>query len=168
MVPGLPVQVVKLHPDGHEVTRYDAVVADEGCSGDWFAVQATWVNRLVSLHGLDFETGDTLVEFFCVTEWFNVFRVQSPQGHVRGWYANVTYPVRVEQVGSETTVTWHDLFLDIIRLPDGSVVLCDEDELADSGLAARDPGLHARIVETARQMVTLAEAGDFPFHERHL
>jgi hypothetical protein len=167
LVPGSLVTVIKLHPDGQEVTRYDALVADERCPDGWFALNATWVNRTVSPHGLVFESGDTLVEYFSLDDWLNVFRVQSPRGETRGWYANVTYPTRIGREGEHTTVTWHDLFLDVIKLADGSVIVCDEDELAESGLAARDPELHAKIVDTANTTYAVADASIFPFHQRH-
>ena len=167
LVPGSLVTVIKLHPDGREVTSYDAVVADEQYPDRWFAVNATWVNRTVSPHGLVFESGDTLVEYFSPDEWFNVFRVQSPQGETRGWYANVTYPTRIGRAGDHITVTWHDLYLDVIRLADGTVILCDEDELDESGLSTRNPGLHAKIVDTANAMHAIAGASIFPFHKRH-
>jgi hypothetical protein len=166
LVPGSLVTVIKLHPDGSEVTRYDAVVADEPCPDGWFAVNATWVNRTVSPHGLVFESGDTLVEYFSPDEWFNVFRVQSPQGETRGWYANVTYPTRIDRAGDAVTITWHDLYLDVIKLADGTVILCDEDELDESGVATHDPELHARIVHMGRVLVGMAERCEFPFHRR--
>ena len=162
--PGTPVTVIKLHPDGPEATRYQAVFAAESCPDHWFAVKATWTNRSVSPHGLVFEPGDTLVEYFSPEEWFNVFRVQSPVGETRGWYANVTYPTRIEHGNDGVTVTWHDLYLDVIRLADGSVITCDEDELAESRLADREPELHATVVMTANTMMILARSGKFPFH----
>ncbi len=61
-------------------------------------------------------------------------------------------------------MTWHDLYLDVIRLADGKVVLADEEELATSGLAQTDHSLFDRIRSTADGMLTLAKSGKFPFH----
>lgn len=164
MEAGSPVIVIKLDPDGHEAARYVAAAVDESCPDGWFALDATWLNQPVSPHGLSFETGDTLIEYFSPDEWFNVFRVQSPEGNVRGWYANVTCPPAIS-LDDVATVTWHDLYLDVIRFADGRVILCDENELEDSGLPLRNPELRVRIVETAEQLLAMAKAGSFPFHE---
>lgn len=155
--------VIKLRPDGTEATRYLAVHEPEGVPESWIAVRADWVFRRVESHGLVFEPGDSLVEYFSPVEWFNGFRVESPTGEVRGWYGNVTYPATITD-DANRTIVWHDLYLDVVALPDGSVVLCDEDELDDSGLESTDPELHSRIVDTARTMIDMAETGTFPFH----
>ena len=128
--PGDVVDVIKLYPDGSEAIRYQARVLDEAIPEPWVAVQATWVTNRVEAHGLIFEPGDTLIEYFSPEHWFDVFRVESPTGEIRGWYGNVTYPTTI----TAESVTWHDLYLDVIKLANGSVQLCDEDELFESGL----------------------------------
>lgn len=155
--------VIKLRPDGAEATRYRAVVEPEKLPEFWLAVRAEWVFTRVESHGLVFEPGDSLVEYFSGEHWYNAFRVEAPDGRVRGWYGNVTYPTAITAKPNRS-VTWHDLYLDVIALPDGQVILCDEDELEESGLAMTEPDLHSRIVRTAREMIVLAEAGAFPFH----
>ena len=164
LAPGKNVVVVKLNPAGSEVARYPAMVRTEACPASWFSVEARWEMKRVDASGLIFEPGDTLVEYFSSDHWFNAFRVISPTGNVRGIYGNVTYPTTISTVGDEVVLTWHDLYLDVLRLANGSVLLCDEDELAESGLERTDAGLHARIVSTAAEMMALARAGTFPFH----
>jgi uncharacterized protein len=164
LAPGEPVSVVKLNPAGIEVARYPAVVREEAAPAPWFSVEARWVMKRVDVCGLVFEPGDTLIEYFSPAHWFNAFRVISPSGTERGIYGNVTYPTAISTVDDEIVVSWHDLYLDVLRLGDGAVLLCDEDELADSGLATTDRDLHARITSTAEEMLTLARSGEFPFH----
>jgi predicted RNA-binding protein associated with RNAse of E/G family len=158
------VVVIKLNPAGQEVARYSAKVLDEALPASWFAVRATWTMKRVEVDGLVFEPGDTLIEYFSTEHWFNAFRVVAPDGTARGVYGNVTYPTTVTTGEDGTTITWHDLYLDVVRLPDDSVMLCDEDELADSGLEAIDPELHACIRAAAGEMLELARAGTFPFN----
>jgi predicted RNA-binding protein associated with RNAse of E/G family len=158
------VTVVKLNPAGQEVARYIAEVLDDALPETWFAVRATWTMKRVDVGGLVFEPGDTLVEYFSTEHWYNAFRIISPGGEVRGVYGNVTYPTTVTRSDGGTVVTWHDLYLDVLRLADGSVLLCDEDELAASGLERSDPGLHGRIRRTAAEMLELARTESFPFH----
>jgi predicted RNA-binding protein associated with RNAse of E/G family len=157
------VVVVKLNPAGREVARYPAEVLDEKLPESWLGVRATWTMKRVEVDGLVFEPGDSLIEYFSTERWFNAFRIVAPDGQVRGIYGNVTYPTSVTTESGTTTITWHDLYLDVLRFPDGSVTLCDEDELAQSGLESSDPALHARICAAAGEMLELARAGTFPF-----
>jgi len=164
IAPGTLATVVKLSPAGREVARYSAVVTDEVCPEPWLAVRATWTMKTVDASGLIFEPGDTLIEYFSPEHWFNAFRVIAPDGALRGMYGNVTHPTTIKSDSAGVFVTWHDLYLDVIRLADGKVVLADEEELATSGLAQTDHSLFDRIRSTADGMLTLAKSGKFPFH----
>ena len=164
--PGRHVSVVKLNPAGQEIARYPAIVRPEPCPALWFSVEASWTMKRVEVCGLVFAPGDTLIEYFSPDHWFNAFRVLSPDGIERGIYGNVTYPVSIAPLNDDVVVTWHDLYLDVIRLDDGTVLLCDEDELADSGLATSAPELHARIRATGDEMMALARAAIFPFRSQ--
>ena len=146
------------------MARYAGAMTGETCPRPWFAVEALWIMKRVEVNGLVFEPGDRLVEYFSPAHWFNAFRVMAPDGVIRGVYGNVTCPVAVDVVDDETIVTWHDLYLDVLRLGDGSLVLCDDVELAASGLAVTNPELHERIMTTAAEMMVLARTGTFPFH----
>ena len=145
---GDTLTVVKLAPEGEEVTHYPgAVVAvrDDG----WIVVRATWTHRLVELDGLQFHTGDMLLEWFSARHWFNAFAVYAPDGHLRGWYGNVTHPAWLEIGHEPPRLIWHDLYVDLVGLPNGSFTMRDDDELRESGLDGHDPALHAQII-TAR------------------
>jgi predicted RNA-binding protein associated with RNAse of E/G family len=167
IAPGSAVRVAKLNPEGLEVARYSAEVTDEVCPEPWLAVHATWTMKRVDAAGLIFEPGDTLIEYFSPAHWYNAFRVISPDGRLRGIYGNVTYPTSITSESGGTVVSWHDLYLDVLRLADGTVLLADEEELADSGLEETDPALFERIRSTADEMLKLAESGRFPFHTPH-
>ncbi|HYP58855.1 MAG TPA: DUF402 domain-containing protein [Thermomicrobiales bacterium] len=164
IAPGTLATVVKLSPAGNEVARYSAVVTDEVCPEPWLAVRAIWTMKRVDASGLIFEPGDTLIEYFSPEHWFNAFRVIAPDGALRGMYGNVTHPTTIKSDSAEVVVTWHDLYLDVIRLADGTVVLADEEELATSGLEQSDYSMFDRIRSTADGMLTLAKSGKFPFH----
>src|SRR6185436_19166935 len=123
LAPSSPVTVVKLDPKGREVARYSAVVVDEVCPEPWLAVRATWTMKRVDASGLIFEPGDTLIEYFSSEHWFNAFRVIAPGGALRGIYGNVTPPTATKSDSAGVFVTWHDLYLDVIRLADGTILL---------------------------------------------
>ncbi len=163
--PGTRLTVVKLAPDGHEVARYPGQVIDHAGEDAWVGVRATWTHAAVAVDGLWFRPGDTLIEYFSATEWFNAFHVVAPTGDPRGWYVNVTYPTRLVAGPSGSTLVWHDLFVDVVVLADGAVSIRDEDELAASTFAERAPTTHKKILETRDRILTTIEARYFPFDQ---
>jgi hypothetical protein len=139
---------------------------DRAVEGDWVALQALWTYERVEIDGLTFDPGDDLIEWFSPVLPFNAFAVLSPEGVLRGWYANVTYPAFLEPAAADSpipTLVWHDLYLDLVGLPDATFVVRDEDELAESGLAASDPLLHREIGQAAVELARRFESGDLPF-----
>jgi hypothetical protein len=168
--PALPVgtelTIVKLAPDGERVTTYPAWVIEAGAPEPWIAARADWVRKVVELDGLRFIPGDRLHEFFSPAHPFNLFSVWSPEGALRGWYANVTYPTRLDVSTSPATLYWHDLYVDVIGLPDGVVVVRDEDELDEARVAESDPALYALITAARDELLRRLAARHFPFHER--
>lgn len=164
--PGAALTVVKLGPDGSEVTRYPGTVIVAGAPAPWLAVRATWGPKPVALDGLRFVPGDTLHEFFSPVHPFNAFAVFAPDGILRGWYANVTHPTALDPATDPPTLIWHDLYVDLVALPDGRAAVRDEDELAEAGLAVTDPWLHAAILIARDELLRLFAARLFPFHQR--
>jgi protein associated with RNAse G/E len=165
--PGQDIEVVKVRPDGSEATRYPATVLPGGCLDRWIAVEAHWTLDLIDLDGLRFTPGDTLHEFFTDSEYFNAFSVFAPDGTLRGWYANVTYPSWITQEeGDPPVLYWHDLFIDLIGLPSGEFVVRDEDELEAAQPSLADPALHETILIARDEMVERFRKREFPFHER--
>jgi hypothetical protein len=162
---GTELRIVKLAPEGDEVTTYPGWVIEAGAPAPWIAIRADWVRRVVELDGLHFIPGDRLHEFFSPVDRFNLFSVWSPEGELRGWYANVTHPTRLDTTTNPITLYWHDLYLDVIGLPDGRMAVRDEDELTESGLENGDPYLHALIGQTRDELVRRFRCREFPFHE---
>jgi predicted RNA-binding protein associated with RNAse of E/G family len=163
---GTELRIVKRSPEGGEVTRYPGWVIEAGAPLPWIAARANWVTKVVEMDGLRFVPGDRLHEFFSPEHHFNLFSVWSPEGELRGWYANVTHPTTIEWSTAPPTLYWHDLYVDLIALPNGVYVVRDEDELEESGLATSDPALHKLILDTRDELIRLFEHRAFPFHER--
>jgi hypothetical protein len=162
---GAELRIVKLSPEGEEVASYPGWIVAAGAPPPWIAARADWVRRIVEMNGLQFIPGDRLHEFFSPAHGYNLFSVWAPDGTLRGWYANVTHPTTIDFATTPPTLFWHDLYIDLIGLPDGAVAVRDEDELDVSGLAARDPELHGQILKTRDELLRLFRARAFPFHE---
>ena len=152
MRPGAAVTVVKLAPDGSEAARYRGDVVGHR-QDSWLLVQATWTHRRIELGGLSFSPGDGLLEWFSPQHPYNAFAVFSPQDHFKGWYANVAHPARLDATIDPPVLFWHDLYLDLVGLPDGSFTVRDDDELLASGLADANPELQARILAARSELI---------------
>jgi uncharacterized protein len=159
---GADLTVVKLAPDGSEAARYQGEVVGH-YPESWVLVLATWSNRTINLGGLSFCPGDTLLEWFSPRHPFNAFAVFSPADQLKGWYANVTHPARLDAGQDPPILIWHDLFLDLVGLADGSFTIRDEDELLASGLPHAEPELYARIREAQSELVRRFEHRLPPF-----
>lgn len=161
---GTAIDIVKLAPDGSHVVTYPGTVLASGLPGGWTVTEAWWVNRTVDLSGLVFHTGDRLIESFSPESPYNCFAVYDPVTNgLRGWYANVTYPARLEPGPERPRLTWHDLYLDVIARPDGFRSLRDRDELDASDLPESDPNLYQAILAMAEHLDGLARNFQPPF-----
>ncbi|MFT4036874.1 MAG: DUF402 domain-containing protein [Thermomicrobiales bacterium] len=162
---GDQVTVIKHTPEGEEAARYEATVVGWSADRVWLGVRATWTFRRYELDGLVFAPGDELIEWFSPHEPYNAFGVIAPGGALRGWYANVTYPAYLRRATTEDRLelVWHDLYLDLVGLPDGSYIIRDEDELADAHVAESSPLLHEEILAAATKMTDRFRLGAMPF-----
>jgi hypothetical protein len=154
--------IIKLAPDGSEAARYPGNVVDH-YEDSWLLVQATWTNQMIELSGLSFLPGDQLLEWFSPGHPFNAFAVFSPQDRFKGWYANVAHPARLDTTMAPPALFWHDLYLDLVWLPDGSFTVRDDDELFASGLADTNPGLHACILGARAELIRRFQSRLSPF-----
>jgi hypothetical protein len=64
------------------------------------------------------------------------------------------------------TLYWHDLYVDLIGLPDGSYTIRDEDELEESGIKEADPELYSLILAARDELIRLFQVREYPFHDR--
>jgi hypothetical protein len=151
--------VTKLRPDGSVAARYAAreLAAPPG----WLALRADWVHRRVDIGYFAFEPGDVLDEYFSMDRYYNAFATFRGDGAFVGWYCNVTYPTTVR----DGELDWHDLYVDVLVLPDGTIHVLDEDELEDSRLAESDPALHSSILAAREELLHLIRSTSYPFSE---
>jgi len=100
-------------------------------------VKAPWTFDELALAYSRFSPGDIFTETFYFDRWYNIFEVTDPDTHMKGWYANVTRPVRLQGEDLE----WDDLALDAWMSTDGRLLILDEDEFAE--LTAELPPVEA-------------------------
>jgi hypothetical protein len=160
------LNVVKRTPNGSEVARYlGTAIAPQDGEG-WVVVQVIWTSRCIDVAGLTFAPGDVHAQWFSPGHDFNAFAIHAPSGEFKGWYANVTHPAELDRATSPPTLAWRDLYLDVVALPDTPPIVCDEDELADSGLLQSDPRLHTRILRARDEILDRLARRLSPFGAR--
>ncbi|MGW1748713.1 DUF402 domain-containing protein [Streptomyces sp. NPDC002092] len=142
---------------GRTKIRYGAELL--GDDGTRVAVRAPWAGDGVRDFGfVRFEKGDVFTEYYWRDRWYAVKEVRDSEGTLKGWYCDVTRPATLS--GSELVV--EDLDLDLWHSADGKDVLrLDEDEFAESGLAATDPAAAAAAVAALDELESLAREGGF-------
>jgi hypothetical protein len=150
---GDPLTIVKLAPDGAEAARYAGIVVATDVGNDWVVARAVWTHGEVDAAGLRFQSGDILDEWFSPRHDFNAFAVATAEGDFKGWYANVARPARLNLAASPPRLTWRDLYLDVVATPGRPAVVCDEDELAASGLRQGNPRLFRRIMRARAEIL---------------
>ena len=163
LTPGTPVVVEKepWEPD-RDVVRYEGEIVDSTIPSPWVEVRATWTTEDVNVAGLPFRTGDSLREFFSPRHPYNAFAVCAPDGVLRGWYGNVTRTSRLRQEDDRFVLTWPDLVLDLIVLPDGTSIMVDDDEVDASGYRQTAPWLVDQIFDAREELLRLMKSGFFP------
>jgi predicted RNA-binding protein associated with RNAse of E/G family len=164
--PGASVLIVKVRPDGSTATTYRGTVIDAGAPEGWLVAEAVWTRDPIELDGLLFNPGDRIHEYFSRSEYFNVFAVFSPDGTLRGWYANVTYPSWMGFEDSMPAIYWHDLYVDVIALPSGDAFVRDEDELEAAQSGFTDRHLVETILAARDELLRRFQSREFPFHDR--
>ncbi|HLZ29107.1 MAG TPA: DUF402 domain-containing protein [Chloroflexota bacterium] len=153
---GSPIHVRKMRPDGSQAFAWDGVVLQ--CDAAGIVLRAQFNVDLVDLGYTTFRRGDDFVEFYYFDRAYNVFQVSSPDGVLKGWYANVGLPAELAAETGE--LRYVDLALDVWTHPNGEFVVLDQDEF--DVLKSE----HAELAETADHgraaLLELVEARALP------
>lgn len=160
---GQSVTIVKTHWGSPEPNwTYEGVIVPHDRTGDWIAAEAPWGRDDADVDGVQFITGGKIIEYFSPTKRFNVFQVFAPNGDFTGIYANVTAPTVIAQNDAgKPVLTWEDHWLDVVRLPDGTMKVLDEDEYQQSGVPESDPELDKAIRSALDELVDQLGSGSW-------
>jgi uncharacterized protein len=153
---GSPIHVRKMRPDGSQAFAWDGVVLR--CDASGIVLRAEFNVDVVELGYTTFRRGDEFVEFYYFDRSYNVFQISSPDGKLKGWYANVGLPAELDAGAAE--LRYVDLELDVWTHPNGEFVVLDQDEF-DVLLTE-----HLEVVEAAEQgrdaLLALVASGSLP------
>ena len=115
----------------------------------------------VSHHSLGLiSRGTRLVEYYWLDRWYNVLRFLNDDLSTRFFYCNVTTPPKLEN----ELLTYVDLDIDILALPDLSYEVLDLDEFeANAGRYGYDEEIKLRSQAAVDELKSMIEARAFPF-----
>ncbi|MDT6987276.1 DUF402 domain-containing protein [Streptomyces lusitanus] len=149
--PATTVEVVLVKAGRTKISYPAELLADNGVR---ISVRAPWAGEGVRDFGfVRFEPGDVFTEHYWRDRWYSVKEVRASGGALKGHYCDITRPAELS--GGRLVV--EDLDLDLWVSADGTDVRrLDEDEFADSGLSARDPGAAAAAVAALDELDALA------------
>ena len=152
------IEVRLIKPAKGQTIRYPATVIERDERS--VTVCAEWRLGPVDLGLFSIEPGDTLIETFYTDRWYNIFRVQRPDGAIRGWYCNLARPARI----GETAIETEDLEIDLIVSADRlQIELVDLAEYEALGIAQTDPVTDAALHTAIAELRDLIARGEAPF-----
>ncbi|HST51410.1 MAG TPA: DUF402 domain-containing protein [Pyrinomonadaceae bacterium] len=106
------------------------------------------------------EAGTHSLEFFWTDRWYSIFRFGERDGGLRCFYCNVNTPARLEG----DTLSFVDLDVDVLVLPDFSFRVLDEDEFeSNARLYGYTQEHRSRARESLEEIERLVEDRQFPF-----
>jgi predicted RNA-binding protein associated with RNAse of E/G family len=151
------ITIIKRSHRGEPLIEYSGEVVARGET--WVCVQATFNYDDKPVGPIVFRRGDVFIEWHYADRWYNVFEIHDvSDGHLKGWYCNVTRPALI----TDSRVVADDLALDAFVSPDGDMLVLDEDEFAELDISAEERRLALMAIEEIRGMM---ERKEQPFGE---
>jgi len=110
--------------------------------------------------GVVFDIGDVFYEHYYDGKPYGLWRVLTPdEAALKCWYCNISTPAAF----ADGAISFRDLLLDVLLLPNGRREVLDRDDLAralDEGL---DPALAATAEAAVREVLDLIDRREAPF-----
>lgn len=123
------IDVIKYDIHQVEQWRYQGVILQKTPSQ--ILIEAYFDRSDIQAGGLLLSRGDRFLEIYFEDRWYNVFEVYAGSSNQKkGWYCNVSKPVVI----TERSISYIDLALDLVVLPDGQQAVLDEDEFLEIDL----------------------------------
>jgi predicted RNA-binding protein associated with RNAse of E/G family len=131
--------IIKNDHLGREVWRYPGRLISRSEKGLLF--EAHFNRSDLDFNGLLLKQNDRFLELYPFDKYFNIYEIYDrDSGLCKGWYCNVTRPIRI----MDASISYDDLALDLLVFPDGRQLVLDEDEFAELNL---DAGLKEKALK---------------------
>ena len=143
------VNIEKHNQHGEFVLTYPGEIVERGDT--WICLRAVFDRSDSNLGFVVFQRGDVFYEWFFSDQWYNIFQVhEGDNPTVKGWYCNITRPAHID----DDRVYSDDLELDVFVMPNGTIILLDEEEFAASNLTTDERMAALRAIQDIRQRVS--------------
>lgn len=120
------VIVSKLNLQGDTMIQYEGRVLERG--SNHIKIEARFTHDHVQIAGLTLRKRDRFVETYYSDRYYNVFEIYDhADDEFKGWYCNIGRPAIIHQ----SSISYVDLALDLVVLPDRSQLVLDRDEFVD-------------------------------------
>jgi len=151
--------IIKNDHLGQEVWHYDGLLLERSQKGLLF--EARFNRSDLEFNGMLLKEKDLFLELYLYDKYFNIYQIYDrDSGALKGWYCNVTRPIRI----GDNQISYDDLALDLLVFPDGRRMVLDEDEFEELSL---DEDLRDRALSGLKELLTLFIDG-FPPDVRKL
>ena len=143
------MNIEKHNHHGEFVLSYPGEIIEQGET--WVCLRATFDRSESNLGFVVFQRGDVFYEWFFSDHWYNIFQVhEGDTPTIKGWYCNITRPAYIDA----NRVYSDDLELDVFVMPNGTIILLDEEEFAALNLTTDERMAALRAIQDIRQRVS--------------
>jgi len=154
------VTVTKLNWRGEPVYSWQGEV--NAREGGHIVLRAVWrgpgTARVAG--GVVFELGDVFYEHYYKGRPYGLWQVLTPdETALKCWYCNISTPAELR----DGAITFGDLLLDVLLLPDGRRQVLDRDDLTRALAEGLDPALAATAEEATHDVLDLIDRRRPPF-----
>lgn len=153
----ISVQVLKY--DGSDYRKWSGVISRQVGS----LIQLDAAFSMDAYHPLlgEISKGTRLIEYYWLNRWYNVLRFLNDDASTRHFYCNITTPPKLE----DGLLTYIDLDIDVLALPDLSYHVLDLDEFEMNAERYGYPeSVQANAHGAVADLISMIESRDFPFH----
>jgi protein associated with RNAse G/E len=148
------VTVIKLNPQRIETWRYPGHILEYHENS--ILLEAFFNREDLPFYELVLRKNDRFIERYFADRWYNIFEIHDrDDGHIKGWYCNVTQPAEF----SQGEIRYVDLALDVLAYPNGNYLVLDKDEFAALDL---DRSTREQASQALEDLVALTEKGLLP------
>ena len=145
--------------DGNIDKSWQAELLQE--DDELFTFKGIFQNEIAHDHLGTIRTGTISYEYYWKNSWFNIFRFNEPEGHLRNFYCNVSMPPTFKY----RVLDYVDLDIDILVTNDFNCQILDLDEFSENSVIYQySSDMKENIESSIEQLLKRINLRMFPFN----
>lgn len=118
-----PIEIIKRNILGEIKFRYGGRIYFE--TPEYTVIEAFFNRDDMLFNGMLMRKDDRFLEVYFREKWYNIYEVHDKDDDsIKGWYCNISFPASF----FPATIEFIDLELDLMALPDRSILILDREE----------------------------------------